>query len=50
MKITKKGYKKTLRKKKKEEKEKKKQYDGERYKNLPEDLKKSLLSIEKNIL
>ena len=48
--MIKKGYKKTLWKKKKEEKEKNQQYDGERYKNLPEDVKKSLLIIEKRIL
>ena len=33
----------------KEGKEKKQQYRHERYKNLPEDDKKSLLRIEKNI-
>ena len=37
-------------KEEKRRKRKKQQYDGERYKNLPEDVKKSLLSIEKNIL
>ena len=41
---------KNLEKEEKRRKRKKQQYDGERYKNLPEDLKKSLLSIEKNIL
>ena len=37
-------------KEEKRRKRKKQQYDGERYKNLPEDVKKSLLSIEKNTI
>ena len=48
--MIKKGYNKTLWKKKKEEKEKNQQSDSEWYKNLPEDVKKSLLIIEKRIL
>ena len=36
--------------KKKKKKKKKKQYGCERYKNLPEKEKQSLLSIEKNII
>ena len=37
-------------KEEKRRKRKKQQYDGEQYKNLPEDVKKSLLSIEKNTI